>query len=1437
MALTGMKRRSTRQAVSRNSKRSIYAEPETDEDEFDVDVDGEEEYAPEPIAEEPPPRQQRRKPAPRTRHQTRSKSVGKSKAVAKPSLKGVGKKRRWNTLSDPLAKGWKEFKGPSDGKRPNWTSLPIDILRDIFVFASQPLHEQTRTASANVDWLVKTARVCRAFTVPALEAYYQSPSLLTSYAPHQLHALLQKDEQYMHYNVKVKSLSIDVRRLAYSATNMGLFDITHFAETLPQLQHVEVLHPIDEPPFRTPGKIQHWYYPERLFRTLEERGNRLKSWRWNRNMIQHVDAASAYTLIAQTHTGKSFEYLERLTVCDFGYDDSAEPVVSQDSMEASAPGLASSISLLPRLKDLTLMSCEVLVDKFLERLPMNLERLEITNCLELTSDMLQTYLVSGGSQLRELVLNHNPALNMSFLTGLERNCPRLEVLKMNLRYYSERLNSNDAQALYDELLTADNIPTWPSTLRHLELIHLQRWAAEAAQNLFRSLVEGAANLPDLRHLVLHSHLSIPWRQRAEFRDQWIDRLQRVYARRSKPPKPHLGSLKQFRQWKLAQAEGWDVKDSGRVRAHGDESDEEFSLGRRISHVAIPPAKPRGADVEVYSDASPEKKKAEQGTGVRRSRRVAEASQTPVSGSPPAGGAVENTWKDEEDEDGEDGWEGRQETFVQGLCTVVDIRIDNQRLREDQFTEGDFLDSERSGDEDWHEGDEDGSDDGVHSLEFESGMIRWITSVRLLLLLMLAGRGIRYYARVVRYHVTCNARPPLRTSIVHIPSLRQSSQSMKVAWRTWRAPKPATYIRQSTSVHTRNLHDHQQPSPLPNDLAKRPKKHTLLTPISYSSSDQPRRYASPHHPHAEPTIYALSTAPGRAAIAVIRISGPACLDIYRALSPGKKEPKPRYATVRTLYEPSPPIPQNADHPNKASTPSPPPSQQVLDPNALILYFPAPRTATGEDVLELHLHGGPAVVKAVLPAIPRCVNPSTTPGAPKIRYAEPGEFTRRAFLNERLDLTQVEALGDVLAATTEQQRRLSVRGTTGGLAKRYEAWRQQLLYARGELEALIDFSEDQHFDESPSELCASVAGQVRGLRGMLDMHRRNAVRGELLRSGIGIALLGAPNAGKSSLLNGIVGREAAIVSREAGTTRDVVEIGIDLGGYLCRVGDTAGLRRVGEGVRSAGGEVSGGISLVEQEGMRRAKARAAESDVVLLVLSLEKLDSDGSVGVLLDPETVDAAAELIRTKDNVLVVLNKTDQASTSCLETATQQILRTFPGLTKTRIYPISCKTASEALASGSDASSTSSTTTDAGGIQTLLQGLIAHFHTLTTALTPSPSTPNTNPGEPAVPDPSIWQDSLAATERHRLLLETCIAHLDTFLAEVGCSIPSSHDEQVLFSSAPGGDEDGDGEADIVLAAEHLRGAGECLAKITGRGGAGDVEEVLGVVFEKFCVGK
>ena len=545
---------------------------------------------------------------------------------------------------------------------------------------------------------------------------------------------------------------------------------------------------------------------------------------------------------------------------------------------------------------------------------------------------------------------------------------------------------------------------------------------------------------------------------------------------------------------------------------------------------------------------------------------------------------------------------------------------------------------------------------------------------------------------------------------------------------------------------------------------------------------------------EPTIYALSTAPGRAAIAIIRISGPACLRIYHALCPGKDKPNPRYASVRTLYEPH--VPPNRD--------------TVLDSNALVLYFPGPRTVTGEDVLELHVHGGAAVVKAVLAAIPRSIE-GVNVGLDAVRYAEPGEFTRRAFMNNRLDLTQVEALGDTLSAATEQQRRLSVRGTTSSLARRYEGWRQQLLYARGELEALIDFSEDQHFDESPADLCASVSEQVEVLRRTLRVHSQNAVKGEMLRNGISISLLGAPNAGKSSLLNCIVGREAAIVSHEAGTTRDVVEVGLDLGGYFCRLGDTAGLRSTRQQAM-LNTQSKESIGQIEEEGMRRAKARAAESDVVIVVLSFE--GTSGACQLHLDPEVVSTAASLVKSKNNVLVAINKADLArDLAKAEGAVHATEEALPGLGKDRIHLMSCKD-SDAGASDSLEEGVKS---DPGRIQSFLHGLIGHFQYLTAA-----STSDIGDVEG---DPSIWQDSLGTTERQRLLLERCLSCLSAFITEV------RPDQAAVLNNAD------EAEPDIVVAAEHLRAAADCLAKITGRGEAGDVEEVLGVVFEKFCVGK
>ncbi|KAL2039102.1 hypothetical protein N7G274_008151 [Stereocaulon virgatum] len=560
----------------------------------------------------------------------------------------------------------------------------------------------------------------------------------------------------------------------------------------------------------------------------------------------------------------------------------------------------------------------------------------------------------------------------------------------------------------------------------------------------------------------------------------------------------------------------------------------------------------------------------------------------------------------------------------------------------------------------------------------------------------------------------------------------------------------------------------------------------------STSTNEDSFTSPGIINKDSTIYALSTAPGRAAIAVIRISGPLCLTIYHSLCPGKQRPKPRFATLRTLHDPGE-------------------DGGVLDSSALVFYFPAPETATGEDVLELHVHGGPAVVKAVLAAIPRSFQGLSQ----AIRYAEPGEFTRRAFYNDRLDLLQVEALGDTLAAETEQQRRMAVRGNTSNLTERYESWRKELLYARGELEALIDFSEDQHFDDSPAKLCASVAEQVNDLKDQLQANVQNASRGELLRNGINIALVGAPNAGKSSLLNQIAGREAAIVSSEPGTTRDVVDVNVDIGGFYCRFGDLAGLRKASQTTGSHK------IGEIEQEGMRRARQRALAADVVIVVISAESVVSKESttgttVRGIVDDEVLEVLKQCDLQRQKIICVLNKVDtfrshhQREDQLSKLWRHSVLRELMDASCTKLYAVSCKVAQE----------TNSRSHDTSGIQLFLNGLTHLFRSMTAAVGSYGVEGFENNSD------SCWAESLGASERQRVLLLQCLQYLEDFLA---VAQPGPNGQREIPD-----DED---EIDVVIAAEHLRGAAACLAKITGRDETGDVEEVLGVVFEKFCVGK
>ncbi len=260
-----------------------------------------------------------------------------------------------------------------------------------------------------------------------------------------------------------------------------------------------------------------------------------------------------------------------------------------------------------------------------------------------------------------------------------------------------------------------------------------------------------------------------------------------------------------------------------------------------------------------------------------------------------------------------------------------------------------------------------------------------------------------------------------------------------------------------------------------------------------------------------TIFALSTPPGRAGIAVVRLSGQAAGAALEALT-GRRRPPPRSARLARLRDPD--------------------SGAAID-HALVLWFPAPASFTGEDMVELHLHGGRAVVGAAMETLARRRG---------LRLAEPGEFTRRAFDNGKLDLSEVEGLADLIDAETEAQRRQALRQMGGELSRIVEGWRARLLPAVAHCEAAIDFSDE----DLPEDLMTPMRAVLEELSREIGAFLADERRGERLRDGLQIAIIGPPNSGKSSLLNALAKREVAIVSETAGTTRDVIEVHLDLGG---------------------------------------------------------------------------------------------------------------------------------------------------------------------------------------------------------------------------------------------------------------------------------------------------
>lgn len=329
-----------------------------------------------------------------------------------------------------------------------------------------------------------------------------------------------------------------------------------------------------------------------------------------------------------------------------------------------------------------------------------------------------------------------------------------------------------------------------------------------------------------------------------------------------------------------------------------------------------------------------------------------------------------------------------------------------------------------------------------------------------------------------------------------------------------------------------------------------------------------------------TIYALSSGPPPAGIAVMRVSGPGAGGALSALT-ARPLPDPRRAAYVHLRHPQ--------------------TKVTLD-RAVVLWFPSPRSMTGENLAELHLHGGRAVVAGVAAAL------SEMDG---VRLAEPGEFTRRAFENGKMDLTRAEATADLINAETEHQRTQALRQMGGELHTLYEGWRQRLVSASANAEAALDFSDEA---DVATEVAGTARAQAATLADEMGIHLDDKGAGERLRGGVHVAIIGAPNAGKSSVLNALARRDAAIVSETAGTTRDVIEVHLDLAGFPVTIADTAGLRQSEDAI--------------EREGVSRALKRASDADLKLCVFDI-------NLWPALDPDTerlIDA---------NALFILNKCD----------------------------------------------------------------------------------------------------------------------------------------------------------------------------------------------------
>ena len=584
------------------------------------------------------------------------------------------------------------------GKVPPWQTLPYEILFQVFQYASYPLITETFEPTSSVYWLVQSALLCKGFGEPALSALYYAPPLTPPSRVHDLITTLanQSEAASFNYRAKIKYLDLEALEvLCYKSLGQDPVRLADLVSKTTQLRGIDLRLKLDNPIYgngeRHFAQAQSKRMTDQtsLYAELVDHNIRLLEWTWNALLAAHLQVADELKAI---HRKKAFQSLRSLTF-----------VNSTDIKQS-----AESTSVLPNMKILTLRNCHVGKLGDLKSVPSDLEFLAVYNCQSFASSILTPLLASHGANLRNLLLNHNNSLNLAFLPNLASSCPHLEKLHMDLRFYNTLVSSRDLEPHFDTLLTHKMVPTWPRSLQRLQLFHLRKWDMAAADTFFSSLVDSAAELPNLRYIDIKASINESnWRERISFRNKWQIRMERVFKRVIIPPDPRLRSISVFMKHKHEFANN---PSPGTYPATGSIRNE---VKKRFTHVEIqsevstnissdsdaPLASrlrsKRGASHPDSPNPLQQTPRPSRRSKPKRKRNPDEDSSTEEDSALEDLNNDKNSQLIPDDDDDKD-------LFIQGMCDVVRVAIDNLRPTEEHLNESNFLDDEISGDEDYQD---------------------------------------------------------------------------------------------------------------------------------------------------------------------------------------------------------------------------------------------------------------------------------------------------------------------------------------------------------------------------------------------------------------------------------------------------------------------------------------------------------------------------------------------------------------------------------------------------------------------------------------------------------------------------------------------------------------------------------------------------------------